>query len=116
MVTASAHRVARRFGTGERRAHATKVDLGGTTLPNGDGLLLQGRTLFVVQNQNNRVAVIRLNAAGTQGEVTRPMTDPRFETPTTVASFGNRLYRPNARFNTPPTPTTTYNAVAIPKP
>jgi hypothetical protein len=29
---------------------------------------------------------------------------------------GNRLYLPNARFTTPPTPDTTYNAVAIPKP
>jgi hypothetical protein len=36
--------------------------------------------------------------------------------PTTVASFGKRLYLPNARFTTPPTPETPYNAVAIPKP
>jgi len=95
---------------------ATKVDLGNATLPNGDGLLLQGRTLFVVQNQNNQVAVVRLNAAGTQGEVMKAVTDPRFDTPTTVASFGNRLYLPNARFTTPPTPDTAYNAVAIPRP
>ncbi len=29
---------------------ATTVDLGGATLPNGDGLLVIGRTLYVVQN------------------------------------------------------------------
>ena len=95
---------------------ATRVDLGGAVLVNGDGLLLSGRTLFVVQNRDNQVAVVRLNSAGTAGEVTEYLTDPRFDVPTTVAAFGNRLYLPNARFTTPPTPTTPYNAVAIPKP
>jgi sugar lactone lactonase YvrE len=95
---------------------ATTVDLGGTLLNNGDGLLLDGRTLFVVQNALNRVAVVELNKEGTAGEVTEFLTDPRFDIPTTVAEFGNRLYLPNARFTTPPTPDTTYNAVAIPKP
>jgi sugar lactone lactonase YvrE len=92
---------------------ATTVNLGGQLLANGDGLLLEGRTLYGVQNQNNQIAVIRLNAAGTSGEVTRTLTDPRFDIPTTVASFGNRLYLPNARFSTPATPTTPYTAVAV---
>ncbi len=96
--------------------HATRVDLGHTLLTNGDGLLLSGRTLFVVQNLDNKLAVVELNSAGTAGEVTEYLTDLRFDVPTTVAAFGNRLYLPNARFTTPPTPTTTYNAVAIPKP
>jgi sugar lactone lactonase YvrE len=95
---------------------ARTVDLGGELLNNGDGLLLSGRTLFAVQNLLNRVAVVRLNAAGTTGEVVQHLTDPRFDVPTTVAVFGDRLYLPNARFTTPPTPTTAYNAVAIPKP
>jgi sugar lactone lactonase YvrE len=95
---------------------ATTVDLGGTLLPNGDGLLLDGRTLFVVQNQLNRVAVVELNNDGTEGAVTGFLTDPRFDIPTTVAEFANRLYLPNARFTTPQLPTTTFNAVAIPKP
>ena len=96
--------------------NATQVDLGGALLLNGDGLLLVNRTLFVVQNRLNRVAVVELNKAGTSGEVTQHLTDPRFDVPTTVAAFGNRLYLPNARFTTPPTPDTTYNAVAITKP
>jgi len=95
---------------------ATRVDLGGALLPNGDGLLLSGRTLFAVQNALNQVAVVRLNDAGTAGQVVQTLTDPRFDIPTTVAAFGDRLYLPNARFTTPPTPTTPYNAVAIPKP
>jgi len=93
-----------------------KVDLGAESVPNGDGLLLLGRHLYVVQNQLNTVAKIALNRAGTAGTVLTRVTDPRFAVPTTVAAFGNRLYLPNARFGTPPTPTTPYNAVAIPRP
>lgn len=95
---------------------ATQVDLGGTLLPNGDGLLLSGRTLFVVQNRLNKVAVLRLNSAGTAGELVEELTDPRFDVPTTLAAFGNRLYLPNARFGIANPTEATYNAVAIPKP
>lgn len=92
---------------------ATEVDLGGEALPNGDGILLHGRTLYVVQNRLNQVAVVRLDSTGTSGTVTERLTDPRFDVPTTVAQFGGRLYLPNARFDTPPTPTTEYAAVAV---
>jgi hypothetical protein len=36
--------------------------------------------------------------------------------PTTIAEFGHSFYLPNARFTTPPTPTTPYavNQVRIP--
>lgn len=86
------------------------------TLTNGDGLLLSGRTLYVVQNRLNTVAVLRLDRGATSATVTTTVTDPRFDVPTTVASFGHRLYLPNARFTTTPTPTTEYQVVAIPKP
>jgi sugar lactone lactonase YvrE len=93
-----------------------EVDLGGEVLTNGDGLLVERNTLYVVQNRLNTVGVFKLNWSGTSGELVTKVTDPRFDVPTTVASFGKRLYLPNARFNTPPTPETPYNAVAIPKP
>jgi sugar lactone lactonase YvrE len=95
---------------------ADEVDLGGEVLVNGDGLLVEGRTLYVVQNRLNTVAAFSLDRAGTRGRLVTKVTDPRFDVPTTVASFGRKLYLPNARFSTPPTPETTYNAVAIPKP
>jgi sugar lactone lactonase YvrE len=100
------HRVDKRTGV------TRTVDLGATVLTNGDGLLLDERTLFVVQNRLNQVAVLRLNRSGTSGELVETLTDPRFDVPTTVAAFGDRLYLPNARFNTPPEPTTPYNVVA----
>jgi len=77
------------------------VVLGGVVLANGDGLLVVGRTLYVVQNQVNTVAVVRLDAAGTSGELVDQRTDPAFQVPTTIAKFGNGRYLPNARFDTP---------------
>ncbi|SFN97384.1 SMP-30/gluconolactonase/LRE family protein [Mycetocola miduiensis] len=92
---------------------ATVVDLGGDLLTNGDGLLVVGRTLYVVQNVLNTVAVVRLNTDGTSGELVDQLTDPDFQVPTTVAKFGKWLYLPNARFGTPPTPATEYSVVRI---
>jgi sugar lactone lactonase YvrE len=93
-----------------------EVDLGGEVLTAGDGLLVEGRTLFVVQNRLNTVEKFKLSWSGTTGSLVTKVTDPRLDVPTTVASFGNRLYLPNARFSTPPTPDTPYSAIAIPRP
>lgn len=92
------------------------VDLGGESVPNGDGMLLLGRTLFVVQNQRNLVAVLAVNGSGTQARVLKRIPDERFDVPTTIAVFRDRLYLPNARFGTTPTPTTPYTVNAIPLP
>jgi sugar lactone lactonase YvrE len=92
-----------------------EVDLAGQTLPAGDGLLLRGRTLYVVQNLLNQVSVVKLDRAGTRGTVVTQVSDPRFDLPTTVAAFGGRLYLPNfGPFE--PTPDTPYTAVAIRRP
>ena len=92
---------------------ATAVDLGGATLPNGDGLLVVGNTLYVVQNFSNTVAVVRLDADGTSGTLVDQLTSPEFDVPTTVARFGHSLFLPNARFGTTPTPDTEYDVVRI---
>ncbi|WP_405815173.1 superoxide dismutase [Streptomyces sp. NBC_01390] len=90
------------------------VDLGDAApLTNGDGLLLVGRTLYVVQNQQNAIDVFTLAADGRSGVFQRRITDPDFDVPTTVAAYRNRLYLPNARFSTTPTPETTYAVVAV---
>lgn len=101
------------FRIDPRTGHTSRVDLGGTLLTNGDGLLLRGRTLYVVQNQLNRVAVVELDRHLRSGEVVDTLTSPAFDVPTTVAAFGRWLYLPNARFSTPPTPETEYTAVRI---
>jgi sugar lactone lactonase YvrE len=96
-----------------RTGVATAVDLGTSELPNGDGLLLLGRTLYAVQQQQNLIDVFRLNASGTRGTAIARITDPRFRIPTTVAAWGDRLYLPNARFDVEPTPDTEYDVVAV---
>jgi hypothetical protein len=85
--------------------HATAVDLGGASLPTADGILLHGRTLYVVQNFLNEIAVVRLDPGFTTGTVVDTITSAGFRVPTTVARFGGSLYVVNARFDDgfPPT-------------
>jgi sugar lactone lactonase YvrE len=77
---------------------AREIALGGESVPNGDGILLTGKTLYVVQNQLNRVAVIRLAANLGSGRVLTRLTDSDFAVPTTIDDLGRRLYAVNARF------------------
>ena len=92
---------------------ATRIDLGGASVPNGDGILLQGKTLYVVQNRLNQIAVVELNSDLTEGEIVDTITDSDFRVPTTIARFGNSLYAVNARFGTLPTPDTEYEVVRV---
>jgi hypothetical protein len=95
--------------------YASLIDLGGGAVPNGDGILLDGKTLYVVQNRMNKIAVVQLSPELTAGEIVREITDPNFDVPTTIAEFGNSLYAVNARFGTPPTPDTEYDIVGVTK-
>jgi sugar lactone lactonase YvrE len=94
---------------------ATSIDLGTGSVPRGDGILLHGKTLYVVQNAFNQVAVIELSPDYTSGEITDLITSPLFRVPTTIARFGSSLYVVNARFGTPPTPDTEYEVVRVPE-
>lgn len=79
---------------------ASQIDLGGESVPNGDGLVLHGKTLYVVQNFMNQIGVVSLSpdlSAGSVGD--DPITSKYFRVPTTAARFGNVLYAVNARFD-----------------
>lgn len=91
----------------DRRGRTDEIELD-EPVTNGDGLLLDGRTLYVVQNRDNKVAVVRLARRLASGTVTEHLTDPDFDVPTTIDEFGERLYAVNARFTTTPTATTDY--------
>jgi hypothetical protein len=84
---------------------ATPVDLAGATLVNGDGMLLAGRVLFVVQNRLNKIAVVKLNRDLSKGKVVADLTDSDFNVPTTIAAHRGSLWAVNAKFGTPPTGT-----------
>jgi streptogramin lyase len=90
-----------------------KVDLGGESLPSNDGILRDGPILYVVQNSLNQLAKVELSPDGSTARVLERQSDPGFDVPSAVAEFGPRFYLVNARFTTPPTPTTPYNAVGI---
>ena len=88
------------FRINPRTGVAREVDLGGASLVNGDGMLLAGRVLFVVQNRDNRIAVVKLSHSLSRGRVVATLTDPDFDVPTTIAFQAGHLYAVNARFGT----------------
>ncbi len=90
-----------------------EIELTGGDAAFGDGLLLVGSTLYVVQNQLNRIAVVELAADGSSGTVVGHLTDPRFDVPTTVAKFGPALYAVNARFGIAEPETAEYTVVRV---
>lgn len=99
--------------SGKRAGIATRVKLGGVSLTNGDGMLLEGRRLYVVRNRLDQVAVLRIADHARAGRLVRVLTSKRFDVPTTVARWRGALYLPNARFTTPATPETTYDVVRL---
>ena len=70
-------------------------------VPNGDGLLRRGHTLYVVQNRLNQIAAVKLDDHERSGSVRKVITDPRFDIPTTIAPFKDFIYAVNARFDLP---------------
>ena len=101
------------FLVNARSGDTDEIDLGGDAVMNGDGLLLLGRTLYVVQNRDNKIAVVHLKRSFRRGQVKRFLTDSDFDVPTTVAFRGGFLWAVNARFTTPPAPDTTYDVVRV---
>jgi sugar lactone lactonase YvrE len=97
------------------RARRIELD-DGARVRNGDGLLLDGSTLYVVQNFDNRIAVVELERGLRSGTVVRHLRDEDFDIPTTVAHKAGFLYVVNARFTTPVTEDTDYWVTVIPKP
>jgi sugar lactone lactonase YvrE len=78
--------------------------IAGVRVPQVDGIVLQGRRLWAVQN-TNQVTRIRLGRHLRSGVVDKVITSELFQTPATAARFGSRLAVVNAKFDTgiPPT-------------
>jgi sugar lactone lactonase YvrE len=76
-----------------------EIELGGASVSAGDGILLAGRTLYVVRNQLNRIAVVDLGRRLATGELVTELTDPDLAIPTTVALAKRSLWAVNARFD-----------------
>jgi sugar lactone lactonase YvrE len=88
------------FSVDPRSGRSREIELDETVV-NGDGLLLRGRTLYVVRNRDNRIAVVDLKRDLREGEIEDELTDPLLDVPTTIAPFGRFIYAVNARFDRP---------------
>jgi hypothetical protein len=75
------------------------------SVPNVDGIVLEGSRLWVVQSPSDQVTRIRFSPHLSSGVVEKVITRDLFQFPTTAARFGRRLAVVNAKFDTgiPPT-------------
>ncbi len=95
--------------------HSRLIDLGSDTVLNGDGLMLKGHELYVVQNFANQIAVVGLDGCYESGSIRHIITDERFDFPTTLVALGRSLYVVNARIPTPPSPDMQYAILRVAK-
>ena len=102
------------FRVNPRTGVTRELELTGGDVMRGDGILLQGKRLFVVQNTLNQIAVIRVDRRLREGTIKRLIKDPLFDVPTTIDNVGEHtLYAVNARFGNPSPTTATYNLVRV---
>lgn len=90
---------ARLFLVGVRERFVTPIDLGGAAV-SGDGLVLDGRTLYAVERQGDvgYVVEVHLDRSLTSGELVARTTDPSFDDPTTAALVRGSLLVVNSQF------------------
>ena len=74
-----------------------QVDLGEGGLPGGDGLALDGRTLYVVRE--GQITLVALGPDYASGTVGASFSDPSFSTPTTLERFDGCLLVVNSQFS-----------------
>jgi sugar lactone lactonase YvrE len=77
----------------------TPIPVAGGPLVAGDGIALQGRTLYVVRNSPASVTEVQLDGQLRSGRVVHVVSDPTFAFPTTVAVADSRLLVVNSQFD-----------------
>lgn len=76
-----------------------EVDLGGETLEGGDGLVLDGQTLYAVIQTNNQVVSVELAEDFSGGTVLSRFEDESLAYPATAVQVDDRLLVVNAQFD-----------------
>ena len=77
----------------------TEINVGGATVTNGDGILLNGQTLYVSRNQQGLIVKLQLSDDLASGTIMSSTTDPLLAYPTTLAWADGRLLVVNSQFN-----------------
>jgi sugar lactone lactonase YvrE len=79
----------------------TQVDLGGANVINADGIVLRGRTLYVVQNFSRQISRIELSGHFERGRVVKVLPTPADRTFTTAKAVGRTLLAVDSKFGFP---------------
>lgn len=90
---------------------ATEIEMIGSDATNGDGLVLSGQTLYVVQNRLNRIAKFKMSGDYSTATLQDTITSSAYDIPTTADLFGASIYAVNARFGTASGPDASYDIV-----
>lgn len=85
-----------RIDTGSKEV--MQIDLGDETVA-GDGMVLDGSTLYAVRGQDGTIVPVQLSEDFTSGEVGEVFADPSFARPTTIAKYDERLLVVNSQFD-----------------
>lgn len=87
------------FRVGLKDGSVTLVDLAGASVA-GDGLLLDGRTLYAAEWTAGPQSVVKVQLSRdlASGTVVSRTTDPSFDDPTTIARAGRSLLAVNSQF------------------
>jgi hypothetical protein len=102
-VVAVQSNTGRLFTIDPRSGRTTKIVTGGKTFVNGDGLELgRGGILYVVQNRDNKIRVLKLTKEARRARIVDTIGRSDFPTgidvPSTVALVKDSLFAVNARF------------------
>jgi WD40 repeat protein len=73
----------------------------GVKVPNVDGILVKGDTVWAVQNMSNQISRLRVNFHESTAKLREVITSPDFNIPTTAALFDDTLAAVNAKFGVP---------------
>lgn len=101
-----------RIELGSRRV--TEVDLSGERLENGEGMLLEEETLYVLRGDAPALWKLELSAEGDSGRVISETPLPPASNPTTLADGDDRLLIVNHQFDSTERPP--YTVSRLPRP
>lgn len=92
------------------------IDVGGEALGTGDGLVLDGNTLYLVRQGEQEIVTIALTPDLASGKVVARFKDPALLWPATAVKVGNELLVVNTQFNKRNTkdPVTPFSIVGVP--
>jgi len=92
-----------RVDTASGEASTIAIEGAEQLFPDGDGLYLDGRTLYIMQNFSNKIAVVQLSGDLSGGEFIKNIPGEGEINPldiaTTIIGFGNGIYAINSHFN-----------------